>query len=226
MFLALKKLLNAVFNPTWKLKCISVSSNGARNMTGCTNSLVTCISYHCDPGIIQIWCGLHQLDLVMQQVFKPAFDGTFYSTLTSLIGYLWHQQNLIIVMPSTCPKVADTWWISIHSTTKWLVKHRLCVRDYLNDKTPLCAPNTLWWDFLHAVHGFAFESKIVFISLQGLITIVSEQQRHMSGLIKTYCQMTGMLGPLTSEQVVSSSAESPAAVSGSFFYHMMLLVCI
>ena len=39
----------------------------------------------------------------------------------------------------------------------------------------------------------------------------------MSGLIKTYCQMTGMLGPLTSEQVVSRSTKSPAAASGSFF---------
>ena len=39
----------------------------------------------------------------------------------------------------------------------------------------------------------------------------------MSGLIKTYCQMTGMLGPITSEQIVSRSAKTPAAVSGSFF---------
>ena len=123
MFVVLEKLLDAVFNPTWRLKCISVSSDGARNMTGSTNGLVTQNSNHCDPGIIRIWCGLHQLDLVMQCVFKPAFDGKFYSTLTSLIGYLQCQQNLITEMQSTCPKVADTRWISIHSTTKWHVQH-------------------------------------------------------------------------------------------------------
>jgi hypothetical protein len=67
-------------------------------MIGSTNGLVTCISNPCDPGIIQIWCGLHQLDLVMKQVFKPASDGKFNSTLTSLIRYLWCQQNLIIEM--------------------------------------------------------------------------------------------------------------------------------
>jgi hypothetical protein len=39
----------------------------------------------------------------------------------------------------------------------------------------------------------------------------------MSKLINTYCQMTGMLGPLTSEQIVPRSAMTPAAVSGSFF---------
>ena len=40
----------------------------------------------------------------------------------------------------------------------------LCVTEDLNDKTPFCAPNTLWWIFLHAIHGFAFESGIVFNS--------------------------------------------------------------
>ena len=113
--------------------------------------------------------------------------------------------------------VGDTRWISMHSTTKWLVQHRLCVTEYLKDKTPLCAPDALWWIFLHAIQLFAFESKIVFISLQGLTTIVSEQRRRMSGLIDTYCQMTGMLGPLTTEQIVLRSATAPAAVSRSFF---------
>ena len=98
IFVVHKKLLDAVFNPMWGLKCISVYSNGARNMTGCTNSFVTCISYHCDSGIILIWCGLHQLDFVMQRIFKPAFDGRFYLTLMSLIGYLWCQKHLINVM--------------------------------------------------------------------------------------------------------------------------------
>ena len=95
MFVVLKELLDSVFNPTWKLKCVFVSSDGARNMTGSTNGLVTHTSKYCDPGIIQIWCGCHQLDLVMQRVFKPAFDENFYLTLTSLIGYLQWPKNLI-----------------------------------------------------------------------------------------------------------------------------------
>ena len=112
-------------------------------MTGSTNGLVTQISNHCDPGIIQIWCGLHQLDLVMQHVFKPAFDGKFYSTLTSLIGYLWRQQNLSTEMQSTCHKVADTRWISMHSTTKWLVQHCLLVTEYLMTKPIMYTQYTL-----------------------------------------------------------------------------------
>ena len=105
----------------------------------------------------------------------------------------------------------------MHSITKWLVQHCLHVTEYLKENTPLCAPDTLWWIFLHAIQLFAFDSKIVFISLQGLTAIVSEQRRRMSGLIDTYCQMTGMLGPLTTEQIVLRSATAPAAVSRSFF---------
>ena len=92
MFVVLKKLLPAVFIPMWKLKCISISSDEARNMIGSTNSLVMCISNYCDAGTIQFWCSLHQLDLEMQCIFKPAFNGKFYLTLTSLIRYLQHQQ--------------------------------------------------------------------------------------------------------------------------------------
>jgi hypothetical protein len=116
----------------------------------------------------------------------------------------------------------------MHSTTKWLVQHCLHVTEYLNEKNPLCAPNSLWRIFLHAIQVYDFESNIVFIFLQGLSTIVSEQWCCISGLINTYCQMTGMLGPLTNEKIVSRSATTPAAVSGSFFLSNtpMLLVCI
>ena len=41
VFVVLKKLLDAVFNPMWGLKCISVYSNGARNKTVCTPSHVS-----------------------------------------------------------------------------------------------------------------------------------------------------------------------------------------
>jgi hypothetical protein len=86
--------------------------------------------------------------------------GDFYSTLISLIGYSQCQQHLINQMQSTCLKVADTRWISMHSTTKWLVQNCLHVTEYLNVKTSVCVPDTLWWVFLHAIQVFAFESDL------------------------------------------------------------------
>ena len=124
MFSVLQSCMDAIFMRSWTKKCIFVLSNKARNMTGSSQGLVTRISSACSPGLIRIWCSLHQLDLVMQKVFKPAFKDKFYSTLTSLVGYLRRQQNLVAEMRSTWPKVATTRWISMYSTTQWLIRHQ------------------------------------------------------------------------------------------------------
>ena len=91
----------------------------------------------CSPGLIQIWCGLHQLDLVMQKVFKPAFEDKFYSTLTSLIGSLCCQLNLVAEMLSTCPKVATTQWISRYSITQWFVCHQAWIMQLFVKNGPV-----------------------------------------------------------------------------------------
>ena len=85
MFSVLQSCMDAIFMRSWTKKCIFVLSNKARNMTGSSQGLVTGISSACSPGLIQIWYSLHQLDLVMQKVFKPAFEDKFYLTLTSLL---------------------------------------------------------------------------------------------------------------------------------------------
>ena len=75
MFEVLKQFLDAVFLYSWSKKCVAVSMGGARNMTGRVQGLVTRIQYCCLPGMLRIWCGRHQLDLVMQRVFKPSPEG-------------------------------------------------------------------------------------------------------------------------------------------------------
>lgn len=185
-------------------------------MTGSVRGLVTRMSSECSPGLIQIWCGLHQLDLVMQGVYAAAFDEQFYSTLTALIGYLRRQQNLITEMRSTCPKVATTRWISMYSTASWLIKHRERIMQYLDDKRPPCSPDASWWIFLHAVAVFSSESKIVFTSLQGLSTLVCEQRNLLKGLIDTYARMSGMEGPLCNDQIQEIVSQEPCVMSGAY----------
>jgi len=68
MFSVLERFFDAVFTESWRSQCISISSDGARNMMGHVRGLVMRISSECSPGLIRIWCGLHQLDLVMQSV--------------------------------------------------------------------------------------------------------------------------------------------------------------
>ena len=215
MFDVLVRFMDAVVRD-WRRRCIAVSTDGARSMTGRVQGVVTRIQQVCTRGLIRVWCGLHQLDLVMQRVFKPALEGDFYGTLTALIGHLRRQANLIAEMRSTCPKLSDVRWVSMDSTATWMVEKRARVRRHLDEKKPACAPGIVWWIYLHAMQAFAREAKAAFISMQGLTTIVSEQRARLDQLIDTYCRMSGMQGPLLPEQIDDIVALQPAETSGSF----------
>ncbi|KAI8895523.1 hypothetical protein BC833DRAFT_567403 [Globomyces pollinis-pini] len=170
----------------------------------------------CTPGrLIRIWCGLHQLDLVMQHVFKMALNEEFYSVLTTLIGHLRRQQTLISKMRSTCPKVADTRWISMASCSSWLTDNIVLIQQHLIEKNPSSTPTIIWWIFLFAVNALAKKAKSVFIELQGLSTLLSQQRAKLVNLIDTYCRMTQMKGPLTFEQL-NAIDRSTSEVCGSF----------
>ena len=68
-------------------------------MTGCVRGIVSKIASRVsgtnELGLIRFWCGAYLLDLVVQQVVSAYTDENFYSSLTALIGYVCHQQNLI-----------------------------------------------------------------------------------------------------------------------------------
>ena len=66
--------------PLWKETLIVVSSDGYLLMTGWTQGLLTRIGRVTSHIIICLWCGLHQLDLVMQRVSI---------TFTSVILFIW-----------------------------------------------------------------------------------------------------------------------------------------
>ena len=214
MFSVVVKFMDALY-PGWRDILVSSSTDGARSMTGRIQGLATRIGA-CTPGkLIRIWCGLHQLDLVMQRVFKEALNEDFYSALTALIGHLRRQQTLISNMRTTCPKVADTRWISMATCSSWLTNNIVAVQQHLLQKNPSCAPPITWWIFLFAVNAVALEAKAVFTELQGLTTLLSQQRAKLLHLIDTYCRMTQMEGPLTSEQLIAID-RSTSEVCGSF----------
>jgi hypothetical protein len=91
---------------------------GAANLTGRLSGAVTLLTADRFPGIFRIWCGAHQLDLVIQNLMSHLCRDEFYTTLTGLIGHLRRQQNLIAEMSSTCPAVASTRWVSLGKVCK------------------------------------------------------------------------------------------------------------
>eukprot|EP00171_Calliarthron_tuberculosum_P016065 IDg16065t1 len=194
MFETTCKFLDALY-PQWKETLLAVSSDGARSMTGRVQGFLTRIGAVAAPGMMRVWCGLHQLYIVLQSVYNKALDEEFLSTFISLIGHLRRQQNLIQEMLSTCPKFATTRWVSMHSCSRWLTKNVVRVCEHLKEKAPRCAPAMVWWTFLFAVHAFADEARRVFVKLQGHTTLLAEQRALLLGLVDTHCRTTGMTGP-------------------------------
>ena len=59
MFEVLKQFIDAVFLDLWSKKCVYVATDGAWNMTGRAQDLVTRIQCCCLPGMLRIWYGMH-----------------------------------------------------------------------------------------------------------------------------------------------------------------------
>jgi hypothetical protein len=64
-------------------------SDGAHNMTRQVVGVVTRLDavMHSDCSLIRIWCGAHQLDLVMEDIISNVIKERFFSIM---IGFITH----------------------------------------------------------------------------------------------------------------------------------------
>lgn len=129
----------------WRRKVIGISTDGARGMAGCHQGAATRLQAEASAGFYRVWCGAHQLNLVIQRAVKSLRDEMLIGRLTSLIGRLRRQQALIHEMKATCPRFAGARWLSIGKALKWLVRSRARVMEYLEEKNPPCKPRLMWW---------------------------------------------------------------------------------
>lgn len=71
----------------------------------------------------------------------------------------------------------------------------------LNEKKLARAPNNVWSFLLHVIRVFVREAEAAFVSLKSLTTIFSEQRIRLQQLVDSYCQLSGMQGPLDAGQI-------------------------
>ncbi len=74
-----------VLAPNWRHELIGTAMDGASTMTGCIQGTCTHLSNECHSRIFQIWCGAHQLDLVMKRAFNKLCNEKFDC---------WHEVNM------------------------------------------------------------------------------------------------------------------------------------
>ena len=160
--------------PTWPSRMIGVANDGAGIMTSGIRGLANRIERNVAPRVVRIWCGAHQLDLVMQQLFKALFEGEFLTSMSALIGYLRRQQTLIQRMKTKCQNLSATRWFSMGRTAKWFCKHKQPIISYLTTKKAACSPSLSWWIVIHTVNGLMKRVDITFRKLQEMTTVVGE----------------------------------------------------
>jgi hypothetical protein len=210
--LSMAKLVHALMivlcGEIWKRKLVGICTNGARNMKGRLSGAVTHLAAGTLPGFFRVWCAAHQPDLVIQVLISALCDEMFYTKLTALIGHLRRQQNLIAAMRSTCPTVASTRWLSLGRVFRWLAKNRARLFEHFSKKRPSCEPPLSWRVILLAVEALMDPVDTCFKSLQGLTTIISEQDDLQRSLASSFRPLLVMKGPLPSAELAAYRSRS------------------
>jgi hypothetical protein len=119
----------------WTIRLLGLTSDGARNMTWRVAGVVTRlnVAMHSDYSLIRIWCGAHQLDLVMEDIMSNVIKERFFLVMTGFITHLTRQQNLIAEMQTTCPHVVNR-WLSTEKVINWFKIHRPQLLAHIKSK--------------------------------------------------------------------------------------------
>jgi len=77
----------------WTIRLLGLTSDGARNMTRRVAGVVTRldVAMHSDCSLIRIWCGAHQLDLVMEDIMNNVIKERLFLVMTRFITHLTRQ---------------------------------------------------------------------------------------------------------------------------------------
>jgi hypothetical protein len=206
-----------------KISMLGVASDGARNMTGRAAGVVTRLqrSMHGQCPMLRIWCGAHQLDLVMEHIMTKVVNDRFFAVMLKFITHLSRQQKLIAEMGTTCPCIVNR-WLSSYKVTNWFKLHRPELLHYIHSSNPDSAPSRIWWVYLLAMDAFTNSTAITFRYIQGSTTLVSQQNAAFERLVATFIEDVSIEGPLTYEGIAQLN---PAAYVSSGSY-AVLKVCI
>ena len=185
-----------VLCPSWK-DIIGVLTDGERKMTGRISGVANRFQNLAKSGFICIWCSTHKLDIMLQSAHSKLGDKAFYTQLTTLISYLWRQQNFVSAIRSKAPKVADTRWESMGNVSDYFKKHKTQIGMHINDKRPSSTPSHVWWIHLLVVAKFYRSATTTFKCLQGHHVTVSMQRTHLLTMQTSLLHAVGRRSPMS-----------------------------
>ena len=127
--------------------------------------------------IFRWWCGLNQLDLDMQAVYKT-YSNRFIEGMCALIGYLRRQYTSHSRMQFVPPRFVPTRWAGMKrvtsSTLCCIVANKIQVFNWLEENLE-GKPRSLLWVLICVLDIVAGEVLGTVSAQQGKKTIVSQQ---------------------------------------------------
>ena len=75
--------------PCWRMQLIGVGSDGASSMTSQFQGIVMCLANEsANMKFYRVWCGLHQLDLVLKHAYKDLWENEVVNIMKKFIAHL------------------------------------------------------------------------------------------------------------------------------------------
>lgn len=85
----------SVLYPTWLDTTIGILTDCNRKITAPVSSVAAQFENVAKGRFIRLWCGVHQIDIVLQSTYTKLSDETSYKQLISLMSYLRRRKNII-----------------------------------------------------------------------------------------------------------------------------------
>jgi len=173
-------------------------------MTGCIQGVVTQLEQQAEHQIYRVWCGLHQLDLVMKGAYQELLEGKFVKTMNAVVTHLRAQNNLIADMgQSMCPKLT-TRWVVMADVCDWVLQKQPWLFEHFNsaDKYRKHIPPMSSWVIIAVVNTLTKYVNKVFTQLQSDDLLVCQQKIILEKLAVDICIHTHVEGPYPEDTVV------------------------
>jgi hypothetical protein len=182
MFALSVKVLDVVC-PFWRDKL-----DGANVMTGRLGGMVTLLEKEASFMVHRMWCLLHQIDLIANDCLSSLFAGEFMTLVNKIAATLRRQENLIMEMQATCPKMT-TRWLALGSWTRWQVEKHL---EFFSKPRAKVVPPDWYWPVVCAISSLFFTIDISMKRMQALSLVLSQQSEEIRKLISCIIEMTAV----------------------------------
>ena len=158
---------------------IGTGTDGANAMTGHLQGVVTRLAKEsANSKFYRVWCGLHQLDLILKHAYAELWDNEVVDIMKKFIQHLRQQNGLIAKMQATSR------WLAMGIVCKWLLSKRIEIFEYFDDTeiTVEWAPPDWWWIVVAGISALTELINPVFTKLQAPDLLVSAQSMLLDNL--------------------------------------------